>query len=326
MELLFSKVRLYNRQEDSKLPTFSYSKIDVYKKCPFRYKLLYIENRRDIMRDTLPTEMGTLCHYILESKGKSILNNETINTDNLFNTLEQGYIPEINLKDGSVKTSETVNGLKILREKYGGEYYLPDKNGLTYDNKISLFKEVIVSEMEDDTWKPLALEQNFDIVYDERIHLHGFIDRIDINVETGELRVLDYKTSKTVFPQTDLPTPLQLGIYALACYAIYNKVPINYIYRFILINQTQYGLTKGWEKRLDKALTNVLDKIEESMTTNFWKTCPTPLCHWCEYSSTNPQQGKYSSNCLDHSEWTPTNTQPIKSAPVINSDRKLIFW
>jgi ATP-dependent helicase/nuclease subunit B len=76
-----------------------------------------------------------------------------------------------------------------------------------------------------DRYRPLAFEQHFGgdtpaviEVGGETFHLRGVIDRIDQHVETGKLRVIDYKTGSTGFDVRGLQEgkKLQLPLYALA--------------------------------------------------------------------------------------------------------------
>lgn len=304
MEDLFVKVRSFNPDEDKAIPYYSYSKIDTFKKCPFKFKLVYKDEKRTDTSD-LARDLGTLCHYILELKGNMKKEGLEIDYPALEDTFIRGKIVEDKYKNND-KSSGMIDGLATLQKKYFDDYITPDKFGNLYSSKASLFiNKVVHEEMEDPDWIPVATEMPFDFVYDNRAHFHGFIDRVDKNVNTGEMRVIDYKTSKAIFNLADTVTSLQFATYAMAVYSIYGVIPIQYIYRFILIDKAQEALTKGWEKRADKKFTALLDQIQECETTGFWKTCPTPLCYWCDFSTSNPVTNQYSSECLDHSDWNP---------------------
>lgn len=327
MNDIFGKVRLYDPKEDENLPVFSYSKLDVYKKCPYRYKEQYIDgNREDI--SSLAMDLGTLCHYVLEQKGRQKVSGKNIDYNLLEKILQDGIIPESANPSGS-KPQDKILGLTELRAKYYDDYIIPDKFGVYYDDKIITFKKVLHEEMEESLWTAIDFEKSFEIVYDNKFRLHGFIDRIDQKAEGG-LRVIDYKTSKAPFPDKDLPTSMQFGIYALACYAIYGKVPEEFQYRFILIDKAQNALTKGWEKRLDKLLSGLFSKIENDKFTKIYKTCPSPLCYWCDYSMSNPNKGKYNGHCFDFSDWKPgdsfgfTKKEEVKS-PVVKDAKEFFF-
>lgn len=316
MEELFKRVRMYNEETDKHLPTFSYSKLDVYKQCPAKYKLRYVDKKYETV-DTLATELGTLCHYILEQKGKCINGKREVDFNMLKDILYFGA-EEQNL--GTI--SKKILGVNDLKKKYFEEYSTPDKFNVTYNEKLQLFQEkVLKEEMQDENeWAPVYFEFPFKIVYDDRIVLHGFIDRIDQNTK-GEYRVVDYKTSKAVFDLKELPTSMQFGIYAMAAYCYFETVPVEYLYRFILIDKKQNALSKGWEKRLVKALDKILDKIEAGV----FNESPTPLCYWCNFSGTEKANSKYHNECNKYSLWTPTNKSFMVYEKPVGNNRKIIF-
>ena len=174
----------------------------------------------------------------------------------------------------------------------------------SYEEKIKLFDKVLHEEMEDTTWQPTYFEKPFEFVWDNKAILKGFIDRID--VKDGQYRTVDYKTSKKIYDQSKLATSLQFGIYALAILNEFGELPIESQYRFILIDDEQYALTKGWEKRLIKALDKVFGDIEASENKKLFIPKPTPLCHWCNFCTTNPEATIYKNECEYYSKWTPT--------------------
>jgi ATP-dependent helicase/nuclease subunit B len=80
-----------------------------------------------------------------------------------------------------------------------------------------------------DRYRPIAFEQRFGgdgnplriTIGDETLYVRGVIDRVDRHVETGKLRVIDYKTGSTGFDPGGLREgkKLQLPLYALAAQA-----------------------------------------------------------------------------------------------------------
>ena len=54
--------------------------------------------------------------------------------------------------------------------------------------------------------------------------------------------------------------------------------------------------------------TNKLKELLKAISDNDYKPKPTPLCHWCEYCPTNPNQDPSAKNlCPYHSLWTREN-------------------
>ena len=160
-------------------------------------------------------------------------------------------------------------------------------------------------EEDNDGWRPYLFEHPFEFVWNDRVILKGFIDRLDKRGE--ELRCIDYKTSKKVFNTSSLATSLQFGIYNLSILNEFGRLCTESIYRFILLDDMQKALTKGWEKRLIKALDGIFDKIDADNNSSVWIPKPSPLCHWCNFCSHNPDAKDYKYDCEYYSLWTPDN-------------------
>lgn len=323
MQELLDRIRSVT-EEDKGLPVFSYSKLEVFKNCPLQYRYKYIEKKYS--QDTsIALELGSLCHYVLEQKGKMIASGQAIDYDRLNDILLNG------VKETDEKTKEELLGVNKLKRKYFEVWYEADNaSGATYDEKIKLFNQVLHEEMEDADWVPTYFERPFEFVWDNKVILKGFIDRID--VKGDQYRTVDYKTSKKIYEQNKLSTSLQFGIYALAILNEFGVLPVESEYRFILIDDRQYALTKGWEKRLIKALDKVLGDIEASEKKEVFVPKPTPLCHWCNFCQTNPEATIYKNECEYFSKWTPNQKtfevnkkwnalENISAAPK----RKLVF-
>ena len=323
MQELLNRIRPVT-EDDKNLPVFSYSKMEVFKNCPLQYRYKYIEKK--YTQDTsIALELGSLCHYVLEQKGKMIVSGETVDYEKLNDILMNG------VTETDEKTKEELLGVNQLKRKYFEVWHeADDASGASYDEKIKSFDKVLHDEMEETDWKPTYFEKPFEFVWDNKVILKGFIDRID--TKDGQYRTVDYKTSKKVYEQSKLATSLQFGVYALAILNEFGVLPIESEYRFILIDDKQYALTKGWENRLIKAMDKVFGDIEASEKKSVFIPKPSPLCHWCNFCQTNPEATIYRNECEYFSKWTPTQKtfevnkkwnalENINTAPK----RKLVF-
>lgn len=297
-EILLPHIREVRPEDRGKLPVFSHSKLEQFKNCAMAYDFKY--NQKMSTKDTsIALELGSLCHLVLEMKGRMLNGEIPFDRDVLDKILEEGY-DEVN-----EKTKDHIPGVKELKSKYWEIWRDPDKEGRTYDEKLKTFQKIVDSEMEDNPyWTPIQFEYSFEFVWDDKVIVHGFIDRIDMNRD-GEYRVVDYKTSRKVFDASHLPTSQQFAIYAVAMLLETGKLPVEYQYRFIMIDDEQYALTKGWETRFVKAMNGLLDKIKTNEGSGIWTPKPSPLCYYCPYSHTNPNATIYNSSCEYYSLWTP---------------------
>lgn len=296
MQELLNRIRPVT-ETDKELQVFSYSKLEVFKNCPLQYRYKYIEKKYS--QDTsIALELGSLCHYVLEQKGRMIAAGRNVNYDRLNDILLDG------VSEVDEKTKEKLLGVNQLKRKYFDVWHETDNaSGASYEDKIKIFNQVLHNDMEDTNWKPVYFEMPFEFVWDNKVIIKGFIDRID--VKESQYRTIDYKTSKKVYEQSKLATSLQFGIYALAILNEFGVLPTESIYRFILIDDEQYALTKGWEKRLIKALNKVFGDIETSEKKKIFVPKPSPLCHWCNFCQTNPEATIYRNECEYFSKWTP---------------------
>lgn len=316
--MLLEHIRPVTDEDREKLPMFSYSRLEQYKNCPMSYKLKYVDQKTT--DDTsLALELGSLCHYVLETKGKMLKEDGVVRYSELDEILNNGVVIEpehiewktIEAEKNSamltpqIKPEKRMLGVSQLQRKYLEEWCRVDKNsGMDYSQKIKLFwKKIVMTEMEDDDWSPEYFERYFEFVFDDRAILHGYIDRIDM--QNGMYRVVDYKTSKKVYDQSKIATSLQFGIYGIAALLEFGQLPIEYQYRFVLLNEKQNALSLGWEKRLIKNLTDLFNCIEHDHKESEFIPSPSPLCHWCNYCKHNPQATAYKNECQYYSLWTP---------------------
>lgn len=298
-EYLKDYVRPVTEEDRNKLPTYSHSKLEVYENCPYRYGLQYEQGKRSD-ETTLALELGIVCHKVYETASQlwrqETVNYNEINYDDLKFLLEYG------------DTDEKISGIKDLSKKYFEEWYEPDSEGHTYSWKMGQFDKGLHEYVEGfnyNGWIPFKEEYDFEFVFNNRAIIHGFIDAILINAE-GDLKCIDFKTSKKLFPDNKIPTSQQFSIYCMGMLNNFGKLPVQCDYKFILLNQEQNALTTGFAKRIVKKLNNVLDNIDKNSENGVFIPSPTPLCFWCSYSSTNPKAVQYKNECEYYSLWTPT--------------------
>lgn len=293
------KVRSVANADRGVLPRLSYSGLETFRNCEMQYNLKYGE-KKYTKDTTLALEAGSLLHKVLEEKFYYINSGKPVDYDYLNFILKYGSI------DKNEKTKEHLLGVDELKRKYFEEWYTPDNaSGMTYEEKMQVFRNVVDEEMNDTSiWRPVYAELPFEFVYKDQVIFNGFIDRVDMNM-FGSYRVLDYKSSKKLFDNSKVVTSLQFGIYAMAIYEKFGQIPISFLYRFILLDDNQKAMTKGWEKRLEKTLDNTLNKINKNKQSGIWRPLPSPLCYFCSYCRNNPKAHEFQNDCEYYSLWKP---------------------
>ncbi len=287
IEILKSKVRPVTEDDRKHLLKVSYSRLDCLKQCPYKYFLKYVKgNYSD--KSAIALEVGTLCHSVMEDKGLALIKGEAPRTEIEARAVYGGDIDQI-------------------EAKYWDSWNEIDKSGMTYPEKFEkFFSAVYPKSMSDPEWTPYACEHEFEFVFDNRVIIGGFIDRVDMDSE-GHYKVTDYKTANHVYEDKDVATAAQMFIYGLAILNEFGELPAEYEYDFIFLDAKKQAMTKGYEKRGLKALEKIVTKLFELEENRAYVPSATPLCHWCCYSGTCDSDPDMKGLCDFYSLWTREN-------------------
>jgi len=168
------------------LTDFSYSRIDTYKMCPSKYFYTYIQKEPRLFGEA--AVLGNIVHTVLED---NVSSTETLDYDKLqraYSEQRVSYDPDNKIKDELIEA-----GNEIINEFY--DQYAGTKFDVLH--KEYGFKFVLGSYL-----------------------ISGYIDRID-SFGADAVKIIDYKTGKWEISPKDIPSNLQLGIYAVAVNEIY---------------------------------------------------------------------------------------------------------
>ena len=143
----------------------SYSKMNIYNKCAFRYYLDNVLNL-NIYEESFSTIIGNMVHYVMENCLK--------NDDNDIDK----YVSEF-LKDKSFTKKE-----KFFLEKY--------------HNALYKLLDSVLKEKDYYSFNKAMYEEKIDIVYDDNTYFSGIIDKILYKEEDNNtyMALIDYKTGK----------------------------------------------------------------------------------------------------------------------------------
>jgi len=229
------------------LQDFSYSRINTYQQCPLRYYYSYIvKEEQDFGAAAL---LGNVIHQALEL---TLEDGEKINSFELFANYEAAF-KELD-PNNTIPSNMIEDGEKMLHE------FLDD-----HPEEVEVY----------------AKELPFSFVLGPA-RFNGFIDFV--SVHPTYVRIRDYKSGKKEVPYKEVPTNLQLGIYALYMKELFPDKDIH---------AELYYLRKG--KARGHRFTNddvqqmkvkLLGIISEILTTeNFVATPNENNCRWCDYAT-----------------------------------------
>lgn len=264
---------------------YSYSKIDTYAKCPFKYYLKYVEGHF-VNSDGVATEVGKLIHSTEQAIAEKIIAKEPIDYIDLKNLI--------------------IYNLYQIKHKYKIDFSEKDKSGRTYQEKIYSYLETEIYNLENymlehPTYSIVCTEKYFKVEYNGKL-FNGYIDRVFYDSATNKYIIQDIKTYAVEAEKSALATPLQFVIYTLAAKELFNctKEQISCQYYLPFCNLTQDAGTSGY---MNRGLTK-LNKLFEAIDNKDFEPKPCPLCNWCEFCRTNPNAPDDGKNlCPYYSLW-----------------------
>ena len=101
---------------------------------------------------------------------------------------------------------------------------------------------------------------------------------------------------------------MQMGVYKNACLELFGKIPVEYVYHFVFLDEQQSALKGKFLDKIDQELVDVLNDYSLCRRTDNWKPQPSPLCYWCPFHGHSPNADpEFVGMCQYFSLWTPEN-------------------
>lgn len=286
---------------------FSYSKLDTYIKCPYKYKIVYVEGHK-INVDTVATCFGTLVHYIEELIGTDLKNNKSIDY-NYYKDLFVNIHKTIDKKDSNEKDNneKVIIGVDEIRNKFPKDWYELNKQKLSYEDKARIYYTEgiyrLQNILEDNPEMIIyALELPFEVTIMGR-KFSGYIDRVFYDKKLNRYIIEDIKTFSKTLQRNELAESLQMYVYTQALrHLVGDDAKILCYYNMPIIDKIQKCV-------IDMNIINKnLDSLFSGIDNKHFHPIQTPLCHWCVFSKTYPNQPNEAKNlCPYFSQWTREN-------------------
>jgi RecB family exonuclease len=223
----------------------SYSRVNTYLFCPYKYKLVYLDNFYIPVNADIT--FGHIIHKTLQqfhsSKGQQL-------REALFECYDSAW------KNDGFNDPQQVF-----------EYYLRGNQMLeTYYSSFCKAKPRV-----------LYVEKSFDANIG-KYKFVGIIDRIDKHAN-GAYEVMDYKTHAKIWDQERVDKDLQLTFYAYACKTVFGFNPDKLAVYFLADNRKIY--TKRTQDDINNAINTAIDVAEKIAAENFDPDLP--KCSICDF-------------------------------------------
>lgn len=255
--------------------TFSFSQLETYAACPYRYKLKHVLRIPTPGRGSF--SFGSTMHCTFQTFYERVQELNSAKQESLFGE------PVTETKTPGTITVPSLDELIAIYEtQWNGDWYESAKLRDDYFMKGKEILKLFYKANEGRWTIPIVLEGAFTIMVGKH-RIRGRIDRID-QLPDGTLEIIDYKTgqSKETLSKDDKP---QLLIYHIAAttlpqyrgYGPVGKLTFYYVNDSI---QTSFAAEGEELEELKEKLLQTMERIHEG---DFTATPSPHVCKWCDY-------------------------------------------
>ncbi|MDU1224494.1 PD-(D/E)XK nuclease family protein [Varibaculum cambriense] len=244
------------------------SRIGTFRNCPLQFRFQVI--------DKLPTkesqvrQRGTLIHAALE---------------NLFDLpAQERTFAAADNKMGEAWKKTLSEKPDLLAELFG-------EDESAENQFLEIARQLLANyfQMENpDRLAPAHREKYLRVTDKNRLHLHGYIDRVDIS-PSGLVRIVDYKTGKAPAERYIGPYQFQIRFYALLWYLTQGELPARLQLLFLKDRQVYtYTPTPADIDATTEEILAVWQQISTQARSGYFPPRRSPLCNWCDYRAYCP--------------------------------------
>jgi len=252
----------------------SFSQYQIWKGCPYRWKLAYIDKLATYQPSTAAL-FGTAMHEVLQEYVKAIYEKSIVEA----NKLELNEMLQNGIRDGYKKLLTENKDVHFSNDKELKEYY---SDGVQI---LNWFKAHRADYFQKKDYELVGIELPINIVPLEThptVKLVGFLDLVIRNTKTGEIYIYDFKTSTNgwnKYAKADKVKTSQLVLYKTYYAKQYGVSPeeINVEYLILrrkIMEDAEYEAMKQRVQRFEPSngkvsQNNIKKEIAEFITTNF---------------------------------------------------------
>ena len=139
--------------------------------------------------------------------------------------------------------------------------------------------------------EPADRELYVEAMLDSGLRLRGYIDRLDV-AQTGEIRVVDYKTGKAPPPDFEARALFQMKFYALVLWRARGTIPRLLQLMYLGDGQVvRYAPDEADLRATERKVKALWAAIERARADGDWRPRPGRLCDWCAHKALCPEFG-----------------------------------
>ena len=249
---------------------YSHSRLSCYEKCPFQYKLKYVDRVRAPLGTSIEAFVGSMVHDALEWLYRLVRDGRVATRGELADKYQELWDAKWKDDIRVIKHELAVEHYRSNGQKWVEQYwdrYQPFDQGITIDLECKVF---------------------IDLPGGGKVM--GYIDRLE-KAGNNHFVIHDYKTNGRLPTPHETENDRQLGLYMLGIQQRYPDLKkIDLVWHFVRFDEDV------WSQRTDEQLqgmagqtTRLIETIEAAVTSGNLPTKTSTLCDWCEFRPVCPE-------------------------------------
>lgn len=308
--------KIFKEDENGKFLATSYSQIEVFLSCKFKwFKEYLLGQRKPSTSEAL--SLGSAIHETLESVAGIIVEHNKVEVAEAIEILDDNIVKhKIPFENKQVEKEAIEQHTNMICE------LCEENNNLS---KLLFENEIVGMEVPFKYKVELPFVFEWDNKQYKEIYIVGAIDLI-LKDKQGNYIVVDYKSGKKTFDNNKLQKNLQHRIYSLVVKDLYGSYPkrcLYYFTRFDIIQEVDKlledgeipnkvffarGKNKGELKYQQKSPNEIIKDLQDIFKEQYlvtketvekqYPSNPTPLCSWCNFGLYGDKTCHYRQNYI----------------------------
>ena len=249
---------------------YSHSRLSCYEKCPFQYKLKYVDRVQPPLGTSIEAFVGSMVHDALEWLYRLVRDGRVATREELAGKYQELWDAEWKDDIRVIKHELAVEHYRSNGQQWVEQYwdrYQPFDQGITIDLECKVY---------------------IDLPGGGKVM--GYIDRLE-KAGNNHFVIHDYKTSGRLPTPHETENDRQLALYMLGIQQRYPDLKkIDLVWHFVRFDEDV------WSQRTDEQLqemagqtTRLIETIEAAVTSGNLPTKTSTLCDWCEFRPVCPE-------------------------------------